>query len=250
MISGSRKPSRTGRPQTHKGADAAPSCEVEIGQIAQPALGGRKLPRATLPAFERDQQRHEDQKRGRQLRRGDPVSHGEPGLIDAGGEGLHAEMRHSAEIGQCFHQGQGDAGHDGRARHGQRHFAKGRKGPHAKRAADFERTDRVMQERSPRQQVHIRVQHQHEHQRCALKRSNIGEPVVAWAPSGHIAQQGLNRAGMVQKICVGVGHDIGRNSQGQDQRPFKEPAPGKPAHGHKPGRGGSNQKDADTHQGT
>jgi hypothetical protein len=68
--------------------------------------GGKAFGRAALGAFkQREGQRH-DQQAQRQLRGGHAVAHREPGRVDAGGEGLHAEMRHRSEIGDGLHQRQ------------------------------------------------------------------------------------------------------------------------------------------------
>ena len=58
----------------------------------------------------------------------------------------------------------------------------------------------VHQECRPRQQIDIRVEHQRQHQDSAAKRSDFGEPVVARAPTGQIAQGRLYDAGMIQEI--------------------------------------------------
>ncbi len=58
---------------------------------------------------------------GRELGGGDAVVHRQPGLVDAGGEGLDAEVAGHAEVGQRLHQRQRHAGGHRRARQRQRH---------------------------------------------------------------------------------------------------------------------------------
>ena len=62
-----------------------------------------------------EQNSHHHQKQCGQLGGRHPVVHGQPGLVNAGGESLDAEVAGDPVVGQCFHQGQRHAGRHCRA---------------------------------------------------------------------------------------------------------------------------------------
>ncbi|MNE41629.1 hypothetical protein D3C80_1357090 [compost metagenome] len=66
-------------------------------------------------------QHHCKQQQAGQLGGAGQAEEAVPGLVDGGGEGVEIEHGHRAEVGQGFHQGQGDAGTDRWPRHGQGH---------------------------------------------------------------------------------------------------------------------------------
>ncbi len=194
--------------------------------------------RGTARESLRQQQRgHETQQQRGQLRGGDTIAERKPGAVDAGGEGLHAEVAHRAVVGQRFHQCQRHAGHDGRARQRQRHAEERGPGALPQHARGFGQTGRPFEQRLPGQQVDIGIEHGDEHAGRAAGRADIRKPVVAAFPAEGVAQQGLNRADELQQVGVGVGHHVGGRGQRQHECPIQHaPARKLPHHAGPRGR--------------
>ncbi len=145
-------------------------------------------------------------------------------------------MRDRSIIGQRLHQHDGDAASDGRARERQRHAGKDPPGAKTQRPRHVQRRSGLLEEGRTREEIDIGIERRDEDQRCAFDRTDIGKPVIADAPAGEIAQPGLRRPRRLKEVRQGVGDDIGRRGQRQNQRPG-EPAPaGKLEHGRRPGR--------------
>ena len=209
-----------------------------------PASGAVMARGAAARAFERRDHQRESEEPERELRRRRPVRHREPGGVDPGGEGLDAEIGHRAEIRDRLHDREQDPRGDRRARHRQADPEERAGGAAAQRASGDEGGAGLLQERRPGQQVDIGVEHQRQHQRGAGQRPDLGEPVVAGAPARHLAQERLDRAGMVEKIGIGIGQDIGGKGQRQRQRDLEHPHAGKPRHGDEPGGAGADHRGA------
>ena len=171
------------------------------------------------PALEADKTEHEQHQDGGQLGCRHGVVHAEPGAVDSGGEGADPEVLDRAEVGQGLHQRQGHAGDDGRPR--QRHGDGEKTAPRsaAEAAAGLQHTDRLVEECCPRQQVDVGIEHQGEHRDGAPDGTDFREPVVTVAQVEGGADPVLERAADIQHPGIGVGDDISRNGQRQQQRP-------------------------------
>ena len=190
------------------------------GRLAPQAAAVEARRAARLP-LQRQQQHDEAEQAHRQLRRRHPVAEREPRAVDAGGEGLHREVRHRAVVGQRLHQRQRDAGGDRRPRHRQRHAQEAAPRRQPERAAGLDDRAAALHEGRARQHEHVRVQHEREHHHRAAQCAHVGEPVIGARPAHRRAQPALHRAGELQHVGVGVGHHVGRHRQRQHQRPFE-----------------------------
>ena len=153
----------------------------------------------------------------------DAVAQREPGLEDAGGEHLDAEIGHGAEVGERLHQRERGAGDDRRPRerHGdaQERAARavaGERGRPRSRCAtgrgtrcarSGRRTDRARTRASP--------------PRRASERTSGNQYSRACQPVSR-AQRRLHRAGELQPVGIRVGHHIGRHRERQEQRPLEQ----------------------------
>jgi hypothetical protein len=195
-----------------------------------PHKGGRR-------SRERQHQHHETEQQRRQLRRSDAVAERKPRAVNTGGESLHAEVRHRAEVRQCLHQRQRDTGHHGGPRERQGNAEEAGPGTEPERPPRFQHTASALQESGARQHVAIRIEHEHEHRDRAANGTYVWKPVAARTPAEGFAQRRLYRPDELQEIRVDVGHHVGRHRHGQDQRPFEEAAARKIQHRRQPGRG-------------
>jgi hypothetical protein len=212
------------------------------------AAGGVVIARlAPRPALQHDQQEHEAHHQRRELRRRRGVAEPEPGAEDAGGEGRHAEILHRAVVRQRLHQRQRQAGDHRRARQRQRDAEESGPGARAQGAADLEHADGLLQEGGARQQIHVGIQHQRQHDDGAAQRADLRKPVVTVGPAEQLAQPGLHRTGEIQHAGVGVGDDVGRHGHGQQQRPFEHAPARELAHGTQPGAGHAAEQGARAH---
>ena len=191
-------------------------------EAARPALGGQH-------------QQHQQHQRGGELRRRDRLAEREPGAIDAGGEGVDAEVLHRAEVGQRLHQRERHAAGDRRPGERHRDLEEAAPRPAAQRAADVDHAGALLEEGGAREQVDVGVEHQRHDRDRATERADRREPVVGPAPVHDVAQEGLHRAGELQKVGVGVADDVGRDRERQQQRPLEDAAPGEVAHADQPG---------------
>ena len=191
--------------------------------------------------LQRRDEKGEGQKPRRKLGRPGPVSERKPRRVDPRREGLDPEIGHGAEIGDGLHHRQQRSARNGRARHGKAHPPEGAPGGLPKGAGRKKGRGRLLQEGRPGKEVDIRVKDQRQHRRRAREGPDLGEPVIARAPSGQVPQRGLNDARVIKNIRVGVGQHIGREGKGQGKGDLEKPHAGKPRHGHKPGRAGSDR---------
>ena len=141
------------------GERAAAAAQVEGRPQAR--LGGVLVAREPArPALRGKHQQHQQHQRSGQLRRRDRLAEREPGPVDAGREGVDAEVLDGAEIGQRLHQRErhtaGDRGPG--ERHGD--FEEAAPRPAAERAADVEHAGALLEERRARQQIDVGVEHQ------------------------------------------------------------------------------------------
>ncbi len=205
------------------------------------------------PPLGPDQQDHEAEHDQRDLGGAAGVAHAQPDVEHAGGQGPHGEEVDGAEIVQAFHERQGDADRDRRPGERQRDVAQRPPGAAAERAADLEHADRLLEEGGTGKGVDVRVQHQRQHRDRAAERTDLRKPVVALAgPAESLAQRDLQRSGEFKQVGVDVGDQVAGHGQRQQQRPFEQPAAGKPAHRHQPRGAGPDHEGPDPdpeHQG-
>jgi hypothetical protein len=213
-----------------------------------PVAGLVVLRPSALLRFQRDQEQRRQHQAEGELRSRRPVAHREPCLVDARRKGLHAEMRHRAEIGDGFHQRQDRAAGDRRPRHRQADPEKRAPRPVPHRARGEIGCRRLAQEGRARQQVDIRVENEDQHQRRTGQRADFREPVVARPPAGHRPQRRLHRARMIEQVGIGIGQHIGRKGERQRQHDLEDAAARKAAHRHQPGGTRSRRRRADGDQ--
>ena len=199
-----------------------------------PAPGGRKTQTLLGATLYLEQERHHHQQHGGQLRGGHAVVHAEPGLVNAGREGLNAEVARNSKVGQCFHQRQCHARSHRRPGQRQGHFADAARQGRAQQAGRLHEMHRPLAQRRARQQINIRVKRDSEHQHRTAQAAHLGQQPAL--PAEGLAQAHLERPAVLQKIGVSVGHHISGHGQRQKQRPFKSPPAGKVEQSHHHGR--------------
>ncbi|MNV03941.1 hypothetical protein D3C71_942240 [compost metagenome] len=208
----------------HPGGPAACAAQRQglcLGRACAPAACGET--HALLRAmFQVQQRHHHHQQHGGQLRGGQAVVHRQPGLVDAGGEGLDAEIAGHTKVSQRFHQHQRNACSDCWACQGQRHGADAARQRSAQQPRGLHEVRGTLAQRCARQQVHIRVQRKDEHPHRAAQAAHLGQQAAFQAKG--VAQTHLQRAAELQKVGVGIRSDIRRHGQGQQQQPFKRAA--------------------------
>ncbi len=225
--------------QDRQGADcqgrpAAPTLQLDLMLAEQMAGRGGKSSAAARAPFQQDHPQHEGEQEQCELGRSRRIAEREPGAIDAGGEGAQLEIGDGTEVGQGLHHHERQSGCDRRP--GQRHADAPERGERraAQGSADLERTDRLFGERCPGQYIDIGVHGCGQDEDGPAERAHVGEPIVAPAPAGEVAQHGLNRPGHLQEVRVGVGQHIGRHGQRQNQRPAQNALAGEAVHGDQP----------------
>ncbi len=233
-----RRHDEAGRQRQHTGDGDAPAGSARQRMATRTAAGATAVVEARTTAAEPlGQQQHGDeaeQQRG-QLRRGDAVAEREPGAVDAGGEGLHAEIAHRTVIGQRFHQRQRHAGGDRRPCQRQRDAEEGFPCALPQHARRLVQSGGALDQRLPGQQVNVGIEHGDEHAGRTADGAHVGEPVVAALPAEGIAQRGLHRADELQQVGIGIGHHVGGCGQRQHHGPFEHAAAGELPHHRRPG---------------
>ena len=116
------------------GNRAAPAGQLVPYGGLETGAGRIALGKAALGALEKREDKGDNQQAEGQLGGRKPVAHGKPGAVDAGREGLDAEMGHGAEVGNRFHQRKDHAAGNGRARHRQADTEEGAPGTVSERA--------------------------------------------------------------------------------------------------------------------
>ena len=180
---GTTNPTASGSAQAATASAGAPAGQADAGdRMARRADRGEARAAARQPLDDEDD--HDEGQQGhRQLRRGGAVAEREPGAVDPGGEGLHAEVRDRAVVGQRLHQGQRRAADDRRPGHRQRDAQEAAPRRQAERAAGVEQGRAALEEGDARQQVDIRIEHARQHDDRAAEAAHVGEPVVAGGSS-------------------------------------------------------------------
>ena len=186
---------------------------------AWPFVGGPRG--ATRTALAIEHQRHRQQQQAGQLGGTGQAVEAVPGLVDRRGEGVEVEYRHRTEIGQGFHDRQGQTGANGRPRHRQRHPPERLPGALPEHPRGLHQALALGQERATGEQVDVGVENQHQHDDHT---TGGAHPRQAQAAAEPFAQQRLHRAGEIQQADEDEGQDIGGNGEGQHQRPV-QPAP-------------------------
>ena len=103
------------------------------------------------------------------------------------------------------------------------------------RAAHLQHAYRLRDEARPRGDVDVRIEHRAHHQDRAAEAADVGEPVASRvAPAEQIAQGGLHHPGIVEQLKIGIGDDIGRDRQRQQQQPLEIAPPREAIHGDEP----------------
>ena len=222
-----------------------PSRKCRARRIVAAASGIAPRPR---PPLQQGQQERERQEPERELRRGGPIRQREPRGVDAGREGLHPEEGDRSVIRDHLHRHEQHAGQDRGPGHRQDDAAPGRPGSRAEAARDLERAASRQLKRGACQQVDVGIERQRKHEGRAAQRTDLGEPVVARAPAGDIAQHRLHRARKVEDVGVGIRQDVGRKGQGQHQRRLEPASAGEVVGDNEPGGPRSDQRRAETYQ--
>ena len=209
------------------------------------APGSRKAQTLLRAAFDLEQERHHHQQHGGQLRGGHAVVHAEPGLVNAGREGLYAEVAGNPKVGQCFHQRQCHARSHRRPGQRQGHFADAARQGRAQQAGRLHQMHRPLAQRRAGQQIHIGVKRDGEHQHRTAQAAHLGQKPAL--PAKSLAQAHLERPAVLQKVGVRVGHHVGRHGQRQKQRPFKSPPARKVKQSHHDGGAHAQHSHARSH---
>ncbi len=227
-----------------EGGRRAPAPQAVLRQVAV-AVGRVVILRlAPRRALDDDQRKHEQQQDRGELGRRGGVAETEPGAEDAGGEHVEPEVGHGAVVRQRLHQRQRQAGDDRRTRQRQRDAEKARPDRAAERAADLEHAHRLFEKRGAREQVDVGIQHQRQHRHRAAERLDLGKIVIAVAPAEGLAQRALQRAGEIEQPGIGIGDDVTRKRERQQQRPAEQSLAGKYADARQPGAGDADQQRA------
>ncbi len=205
------------------------------GPVALPAAG---------PALDRHQGDHQDQHGQRDLRRTGQVRARHPGGVDRDGQRPDPEELGCADVVQRLHQRQADADRDGRPGQRQRHPPEHLAAPGPERARHLDQIGRLGQEHRPGGDVDIGVQHEAQQHDATGHRPDVGQPELARTG---IAQQcpdrALDDAERMQDVEIGIGDDVGRHRQRQQQRPFQLPAAREVVGRDQPGRRGADRGD-------
>ena len=171
------------------------------------------------------QGQHHHQQHGGQLGRRQAVVHGQPGFVDAGGEGLNAKVAGHAEVGQGLHQHQRHACSHGRAGQGQGHRPDAARQRGTQQPRCLHELRRTLTQSCAGQQVHIGVEREDEHPHRPTQAAHFRQQAAFQAK--HVAQAHLKGAAELQKVGVRIGRDIRGHGQRQQQQPFKRAPPRK-----------------------
>ena len=150
-----------------------------------------------------------------------------------------------AVVGQHLHQRQRGAGGHRRARHRQGHLAQPARQAGAQQARGLHQLRRPLDQRGARQQVHVGIEREREHPGRAPHAAHLGQQPPLQAEAG--AQPALQRAGKLQEVGVGIGRDIGRHGQRQQQQPFEAAPARKVEHRHQQRRRHAHGDHAEAH---
>ena len=178
---------------------------------------------------------------------GDTIAQREPGAVNTRRKGVDRKVGDRAVIGQCFHQGQGNASDNGRSGKRQRDGEEGPPGPHTQRPRCFEHAAGALKEGAARQQINVGIKHTDKHQHRTRQGADIRKPVIAMCPAESFTQGRLHRPDKLEEIGINVGHDVSRHGQRQHQRPGEQASPGKVVHGGQPGGGDTEQTNTAAH---
>ena len=178
-----------------------------------------------------------------------PAAPGRFGGCDGGGRdgegrGGDAEERGGADVVQRLHQGEARAERDRRPGERQRDPEEDRAAPGAERLGGFDQTRRLHEEEGAGRQVDVGAEDEAEEDDAAGKRADLGEGEVArmrQAEDG--AKRGLHRADRMKDVEIGVGDDVGRDRQRQEERPVEDAAAGEFVSRHQPGGAGADGDD-------
>ena len=111
---------------------------------------------------------------------------------------------------------------------------------------DLKQAGRCETEGNPCHHVDIGIQHRGHDKHRPAKRPYFREPVIRRSlPAEQVTQKRLHRAGIFQKIGIGIGDDVGRNGGRQKQQPFEDTLAGKGVAGDNPRRADPEQDGQD-----
>ncbi len=218
-----------------------------MDRLASCRAGRRPLVAGTAAraALEPDHRGHGPQQQHRELCGRGPVSQAEPGLEDAGGEGLQRKIRHGAIVGERLHDRERDTGRDRGTREREHRTPERDGGRQPRQPRRQVEAGRSLDEGCPYRQIHVRKQHQDEQDDRSGQRADLGKPVFARPPSGELADRGLDRSAELQEVGVRVRDHIGRHGERQHQPPLEPATPRKVQCRHAPCACGA--YDRDTH---
>ena len=118
----------------------------------------------------------------------------------------------------------------------------------ARAAARLRARSRIRKKPRARKQIHIRIEHERQHQCGTRKRAHIGKPIVPGLPSGQRLERGLHRSVGGQEPGIGVGEHIGGCRERQDQCGFEQPPAGELAARRQPRGRDADDQHADDHE--
>ena len=231
--------------QRRPGRGALQLHRAGLRAAARPPGGREAQPRLRAPLHPH-QHAHHQQQHGGELRCGMAVAEGQPGLVDAGGEGVQAEIGADAIVGQRLHQRQRHAGGQRGPCHRQRHLGQPPPRAGAEQPRGLHQHRAALGQRGARQQVDIRVERQDEQHDRAAGAADVGPERAGGA--GARAQPDLQRAAGLQRVGVDIGQHIGGHRQRQQQRPLHHPAAGKAQQRHQRRRAAAHHRHAQRHR--
>ena len=190
-------------------------------RVMAPRLAGIELP-PPRPALEEDQREDDGEHDERDLRRALDAHAHRPGRVDRDGQRADAEEFRGADVVQRLHQREAHADGDRRARERHRDAEEDAEPVRAERARHFQRRRRLHQEERADRQIDVGVEHDAEQKDAAVQRADLREPEIARARDAEeLAERRLHRPERMQHVEIGVGDDVGRDGERQEQRPFE-----------------------------
>ena len=210
--------------QDHRGRGREPAQAHGPHDVAaRRELGVARAPaREALEHEQRERDRHEQHG---ELHRRVAVERVEPDAVDRVRERPHPEQVDRAEVGERLHQRERDAAEDRRPRERQAHAQDRPAAREPEPARGLEQRARLAEERRPRQQVDVRVEHEREHADRPERGADAGQVEPEREQREHVA-----------------GH-----RERQHERPLDPAPPRELEEGHERGERGAEQEGARPH---
>ena len=215
------------------------------------ALGRRgealAAPGETLDEDEEDDDGEHDEG---ELGRAGEVRLVDPGRIDRKRQRPDAEELRGADVVQRLHQGEAGADGDRRAGERQGDAEEDLAAPGAEGARRLDEADRLHQEEGAGREVDVRVEDEAEKQDGAAEGADLRQAEILRARNAEDgADRRLHRPDRVEDVEIGVGDDVGRHGERQEQRPVEDAPAGEVVGRHQPGGAGADRDDDDADAG-